>query len=181
MRGRKRTPRPTLWKARVGHPDSTSHLSSGPPAIRPSRHWRRGVGKERQPQDPGSQSEPGAPSVVVRLEETGTRGGSVYSESFKKRSWESATPRHPAKLGKSSVISHKFSVFGEEKRRETQDPPSNYEGGAPGVAQRRSRGSYIVMGSLAWRVTYQHGRIPAWEKRERTQGRSSSGFWDSIS
>ena len=36
------------------------------------------------------------------------------------------------------------------------------------------------MGSLAWRVTYQHGRLPAWEKRERAQGRSSSGFCESI-
>src|SRR5208283_316927 len=30
---RKRTPRPTLWKTRVGHPNSTSHSTSGPPAI----------------------------------------------------------------------------------------------------------------------------------------------------
>src|SRR5208283_5608766 len=29
---RKRTPRPTLWKTRVGHPNSTSHSTSGPPA-----------------------------------------------------------------------------------------------------------------------------------------------------
>src|SRR5208283_2056754 len=50
--------------------------------------------KRGKAQDPGSQTEPGAPSVVVRLEETGTWGGSVYNESFKKRSWESATPRH---------------------------------------------------------------------------------------
>src|SRR5208337_4652567 len=38
----RRTPRPTLWKARVGHPDSTSHSACGPPANPPQRV----VGKE---------------------------------------------------------------------------------------------------------------------------------------
>jgi len=80
-------------------------------------------------------------------------GGSVYSESFKKRSWESATP----------------------------PPESNSQLGSGPPATAKYGRAYIGMGSLAWRVTYQHGRIPAWGKRERTQGRSSSGLCESIS
>ena len=45
----------------------------------------------------------------------------------------------------------------------------------------RHRGSYMGIASLAWRATYQQGRLPAWGKSEWAQGTSSSGRLESIS
>jgi hypothetical protein len=45
---------------------------------------------------------------------------------------------------------------------------------------QRASPPYIVMGSLAWRVTYQQGRLPLWGKIECVQRTSSSGWTASI-